>query len=211
MKKQHIAILASFIIGLIIAFASTEIYKSIVLDSYKKSSRLILDIDPYKYDSLTKASLTYFYTSLPHKLQIHIDTQFPAHDALTSCEGDIIPGKNAEFVVSFINGKDGKVLVYELDDNFVTKNTYDLSKMISFKKSNDDDYLELQCRHAAYILNSPHFKLNEKEKSLAETIQLENREVIQLKSRQSDNYGIFAYGVEDQKFHQLGTSSTSEK
>lgn len=206
MRKNHFYIL-SFLTGLIVAFSICWIQKKINLTGYQSSNNdRILKFDPYKYQAKTKAAISYFYNSIPQVVRTELENKYPNFEYRISCEGDLIPGGKAEIAVSSFTENISHVVIFELEDETKIKNTIDISKLINFERKGPDDYLELLCRHADYILSSATFHLDESEKDLAEDLQQTNRELLEVKSRKSDTYGVFAYDLKDKKFHQIGTA-----
>ena len=147
-----------------------------------------------------------FFSSLPQKIQAIIAQKNPNYKFLTSCQGDVFPSRNADYVVSYTADHRVQAFVFETTQRGDLLDTHDISALIAPLKKNADDDLEIQCRHGSYILRNPEFKLKTSEKDLAIYFRDSNHEILRVKTTKSPVYSYFAYSSKDGSYHFIGTS-----
>lgn len=156
--------------------------------------------------SLPKKISPLFFTSLPEKIRTEIGLRSPNHESLTSCEGDVFPGRDPDYAVSYVANDRLQAFVFEITANGNLLITHDISSLIAPLRKSANDELEIQCRHGSYVLLNPNFKLKPSEKDLAIYFRDSNREVLRVKSTKSTIYSYFAYSTQDSSYHFIGTS-----
>lgn len=202
--RKSLWIFFTFLSGIAVASGLIWAKNSYVLSNYRTSDRRILDFDPYQYTKKTRSSVSYFLTSLPRTIQLTIQNRKLKLDYLISCEGDLIPGHFSEFATSFFSDGTPQLIIFELQTEYIVKNTYDLSSLLNFKKTAEDDSFEIHCPPAGLALNGSSFHIAEQESDLVENLRRSDREVIVLKTKHSAFSEVFAYSMNDAKFHKIG-------
>lgn len=155
------------------------------------------------FDQKAQPSSNDTIPSLPTFVQSEIPSEGRNQKAVSTCQISLIPQIDS-YAVAYFAGEKPLLKVFSAKAG-QRKESMDLSDLVSIRKASQDDYLEMRCLHASFLLDSPLFELKTSERELTETFQKSNHQVIAIKSRQTDTYELLAFSSKDQKFHLLGS------
>lgn len=202
--KKFLVWITVIVIGIAVILLGSWSYQRYLLMSYRKSELRSLDFNPYTYEKRTKASVSYFYKSLPSDVRNFMRKKKMNIDDLTSCEADLIPGEFSEFVIGFFNGNKSNLLVIHTENQYKPKSIYDLSKLVPAQRKSAQEYFEIHCLISSRIFNNKSFLPSETEAHFVDQVRNINQDLLAIKLSTGTSLQIIAFNSEDKKFHILG-------